>query len=62
MAIEKSNRGKSIVPEIIVCLFKDHIDDSLITIKSFVQNEIYEHLKNHIVEEKNSKTIFAANY
>lgn len=62
VAIEKSNRGKSIVPEIIVCLFKDHINDSLITIKSFVQNEIYEHLKNHIVEEKNSKTIFAANY
>ena len=64
IAIEKTKHGNSIVPDIIIDLFKNYSNSDLSEIKNHVREEIANHLNDQIFENKkgNNITIFSQKY
>lgn len=64
IAIEKTKHGNSIVPDIIIDLFKNYSNSDLSEIRNHVREEIANHLNDQIFENKkgNNITIFSQKY
>ncbi len=62
ISAEKSRRGNSIVPDIIVNLFRNYKNSDLSDIKMHIRERITEYLKNQIIEDGKNITIFHADY